>query len=191
MIAADADRVPAGQLLGAELEDVRHQAHGGARREDVRAAGDVLLEYVVLYCSADLSPGYSSFLGRGYVECQQDRRGGVDGHRRADGGKGQAVEEDFHVGERTDRHAHSSDLPLRLRRVGVVSHLRRQIERHRQPRLALLEEVAETAVRFLGRGEAGVLAHRPESAAVHGRLDAARVWVLTRPAKVTILVQTG
>ena len=37
----------------------------------------------------------------------------------------------------------------------------------------MLEEVAEARVGLLGRREAGVLAHRPQAAAIHRRLDAA------------------
>ena len=90
-----------------------------------------------------------------------------------------------------DRDADAAHLPLRLGRVGVVAHLGRQVERDRQPGLALLEQVAEARVRLLGGREAGVLAHRPEAAAVHGRLDATRERRLARPAKVAILVEVG
>src|SRR6266571_3060055 len=37
--------------------------------------------------------------------------------------------------------------------------------------------------------EAGVLAHRPEPAAVHGRLDAARVRVLAREPQLLLVVR--
>jgi hypothetical protein len=78
-----------------------------------------------------------------------------------------------------------------LRRVGVVAHLGRQVEGDRQAGLALLEEVAEAPVRLLGRREPGVLAHRPQAAAIHGRLDAARERVLPRAAEIALLVQFG
>ena len=81
--------------------------------------------------------------------------------------------------------------PSASRRVRVVAHLGRQVEGDRQPGLALLEEVAEAPVRLLGRREAGVLAHRPEAAAVHRRLDAAGERVLAGPAEVAVLVEAG
>src|SRR4030095_5384732 len=56
----------------------------------------------------------------------------------------------------------------------VVTELRREVERHREPGLASLEQVAEARVRLLGRGEARVLTERPRAAAVH---------VLVRPAR--------
>ena len=47
-----------------------------------------------------------------------------------------------------------ADLALGARVVGVEPELRRQVERDREPRLALLEQVAVARVRLLGRGEA-------------------------------------
>ena len=58
--------------------------------------------------------------------------------------------------------------------VGVEPELRRQVERDREPRLALREQVAVALVRLLGRREARVLADRPRPAAVHVAVDAAR-----------------
>ena len=51
VIARDADRVPFRQLRGAPLEDVSDQPQRWLRREDVGAAGDVLLEEIVLCCA--------------------------------------------------------------------------------------------------------------------------------------------
>ena len=130
-------------------------------------------------------------LGRGDVEGQQDRRRGVDRHRGADLAERQPVEQDRHVGEARDRDADPADLALRLGCVGVVAHLGRQVEGDRQPGLALLEEVAEALVGLLGGREAGVLAHRPEAAAVHRRLDAPGERVLAGPAEVAVLVEAG
>ena len=53
VVAGDRDGVPLRELAGAELEDVGHEPHRRAWREDVRASGDVLLEDVVLGRPAD------------------------------------------------------------------------------------------------------------------------------------------
>src|SRR4051812_17689518 len=58
--------------------------------------------------------------------------------------------------------------------VGVVAHLRRQIERGREPRLARLEQVVKPLVGLFGGPESRVLPHGPEAAAVHRRLHPAR-----------------
>ena len=191
VIARDRDRVPLRELGGAELEDIGDEAHRRPRREDVGAPRDVLLEDVVLGRAADGGPRHALGLGRCHVEGQQDRRRGVDRHRRADLAERQAVEQDRHVGQAGDRHPDTADLALRLRRVGVVAHLGRQVEGDRQPGLPLREQVAETLVGLLGRREARVLAHRPEAAAVHRRLDASGEGVLPRAPEVAILVEVG
>ena len=59
--------------------------------------------------------------------------------------------------------------------VGVVAHQARHVEGGREPRLAVLEQVAEALVRLLGGAEARELPHRPQLPAVHRRVDAARV----------------
>ena len=130
-------------------------------------------------------------VGHGDVEGQQDGRRGVDGHRRGHLAERQPVEQRLHVLEAGDRHPCPADLAERLRGVRVVAHLRGQVEGHRETRLTLLEEVAEALVGVRGGAEAGVLAHRPEAAAVHRRLDAARERELAGPAEVAILIQAG
>ncbi len=70
--------------------------------------------------------------------------------------------------------------PTRARVVGVVAELRRQVERDRQPRLTVVEQVAVARIRLLGRGEAGVLPDRPRAAAVHVGVRPARVRIGAR-----------
>ena len=122
-----------------------------------------------------------SLLGRhalllrgGDVEAPQDDRRPVDRHRRRDLVERDAVEQHLHVGQARDGHAALAHLAQRPRMVGVVAHQRREVERHRQPGLAVLEQELEARVGLLGAAEAGELAHRPQLAAVAGGMDAAR-----------------
>ena len=62
--------------------------------------------------------------------------------------------------------------------VGVKTQLGRQVKRHRQARRALGEQVPVALVGLLGRGVAGVLAHRPQLLAVHLAVHAAGERVL-------------
>ncbi len=133
--------------------------------------------------------GYALLLGRGDVQRQQDRGRGVDRHGCTDSAEGQAVEENLHVRQRADRDADSPDLALGLRSVGVVAHLCRQVERDRKARLALLEQVPKAPVGVFGGREPGVLAHRPEPAAIHRGLDASSERKLARPAEIRVFVQ--
>ena len=72
--------------------------------------------------------------------------------------------------------------PRRARVVGVVPHQARHVERRRQAGLPVVEQVVEALVRLLGGAEAGELAHRPQAAAVHARVHAARERELARQA---------
>ena len=191
VVPGDGDRVPSGQLGGAELEDVGDQPHRRARRKDVGPPGDVLLEDVVLCGAADLHPRYPLGLRCRDVHGQQHGGRGIDGHAGADLAQRQAIQEDGHVGQAADRHAYPADLTLGGRCIGVVAHLGRQVERDGQAGLALGQEVAEPAVRLLSRREPGVLAHRPEPAPVHRGLDAAGERELAGAPKVAILPEVA
>ena len=135
------------------------------------------------------SAGHALLLPDSDVEREQDRRRRVDRHRGRDVAERDPAEERLHVLERVDRHPLAADLALRPRVVGVVAHQRRHVERGREPRLAVVEQVPEPLVRLDGGAEACELAHRPELAAVHRRIDAAReredAWV----AEVAVVVE--
>src|SRR5207245_523119 len=75
--------------------------------------------------------------------------------------------------------------------VGVVAHLRRQIERARQARLAVLEEIVEAPIGVLGAAEAGVLAHGPEARSVHLLVDAPGVRRMSRSPEARARLEGG
>ncbi len=186
VVAGDRDRVPARHVLVAVLEQVGRQAHRRLRRIDVVAARDVLLEHVVLRRAAQLLAGHALLLADELVQQQQARGGSVDRHRRRHLLERDAVECGAHVVDRVDRDARAADLAQAARVVGVEAQLRWQVERHRQPRRALGEQVAVALVGLLGRGVARVLAHRPRLLAVHLAMHAARVRELARLAEVQL-----
>ena len=80
VVAADADRVPLGHVLRAELDRVGHQAHRRRRREDELFLRDVLLEDVVLDRAAELIHRHALLLGGGDVHRPDDGRWRVDRH---------------------------------------------------------------------------------------------------------------
>ena len=167
-----------GSSSRAVAEDVGDQAQRGRRRVDVGAAGDVLLEHVVLDGPGERRAGDALLLGDDLVGQQQDGRRGVDRHRRRDLVQRDAVEQGPHVVDRVDGHADLADLARCERVVGVVAHLRRQVERDRQAGLAGAEQLVVAGVGLRGRAEPGVLAHGPGPAGVHRRVDAAGVGIL-------------
>ena len=131
---------------------------------------------------------HALLLADGDVEREQDRRRRVDRHRRRDLAQRDPLEQRLHVRERVDRDALAPDLAERARMVGVVAHQRRHVEGGREAGLAVVEQVAEALVRLDRRAEAGELAHRPELAAVHRRIDAARERVDARVAEIAVVV---
>src|SRR5262249_22798184 len=110
-------------------------------------------------------------------------------HRRRDLAERQRVEQHLHVLEAVDGDADLADLAARERMIRVAPHLRRQIERDRQPALPLLQQVAVAPVRLRPGAEARVLPHRPEAAAVHRPLHAARERRLAGPPEIALRVE--
>ena len=188
MVAADADRVELGRVAYAEGEQVRRQPQRRPGRVDVGAARDVLLQHIVLGGAHHLAGRHALLLGDGEVHRHEHRRGRVDRHRGAHLVQRDALEHRLHVLERVDSDADLAHLRRARRVVRVVADLRRQVERDGEAVLALREEELEPLVRFLGGAEAGVLARRPEAAAVHRRMDAAGEGVLARVADVALVV---
>ncbi len=184
VVARDRDRVPARHVLRAVREDVGDDAHRLARRIHVRAAGDVLLEQVVLDRARDLLGGHALLLGDELVHQQQDRRRRVDRHRRGDLIERKTLQERPHVVERVDRHTDLADLALGAGVIGVVAHLRRQVERTRQAGLAGVQQEVEPLVGGRRVAETRVLAHRPVTAPVHRRVDPAGERGLSRQAEL-------
>ncbi len=117
-------------------------------------------------------------LGRHDVEREHHRRRRVDRHRHGHLVQRNPVEQRLHVGQRVDRHALAPDLAQRAWMVGVVAHQRGHVERGREAGLAVIEQVVKAPVGLGGVAEAGELAHRPQTAAVHRSIDTARVRVL-------------
>ncbi len=148
-----------------------------------RVLRHVLFQDVVLDRAAQFARVDALLLGRRDVEAIQDDRGPVDRHGRRDLIERDPVEERLHVGETRDRHAALAYLAFGARMVGVVSHQRREIERDREARLPVLEEELVACVRVAGAAEAGELPHRPQFAAIAGRVDAARERIGARNAE--------
>ena len=67
--------------------------------------------------------------------------------------------------------------------IGVVPHLRRQIERDAQPVHPLRQQIAISRVGLRRGAESRVLPHRPQPAPVHRRMDAAREGELARKSE--------
>ena len=191
MIPRDRDAVELRRLVGTERERVRDDAHRRGRRVDVCVARDVLLQDVVLDRAAKRLARDALLVAHGDVHRQQDGRGRVDRHRRRHLVERDAVEHRRHVLDGVYRDPRLPDLAGGHRVVGVVPHLGGEVKGHRQPGLALVEQVAEPLVRLCGGSHPRVLSHRPELSPVHRRVDAAGVRLLAREPDVAFVLRVG
>src|SRR6266699_6508405 len=113
MVAADADGVPARQVLGAIAEQVGDDAHGVLRWVNVGAARNVLFQDVVLHGTRELAHICSLLFGNGDVEGKQDTSSGIDGHGCADALQRQTCKQCLHILQAGDRDADFANLSLR------------------------------------------------------------------------------
>ena len=75
--------------------------------------------------------------------------------------------------------------------VGIKANLGGKVERDGETRLPLRKQITVARIRFARRAETRILAHRPEAAAVKGRVNATRVGVFTRVARLIFVVPAG
>ena len=109
VVAGDGDGVPLGEMVAAPGENVGDDAHGGTHGIDVRAAGDVFLEDVVLDGAGKFGEAGALFFGDSDVEAEKDGGGSVDGHACGDFFERDIVEKSFHVFEGIDGYADFAD----------------------------------------------------------------------------------
>ncbi len=189
VIAADADRIPSGQVVFRIREDVGHQTHGWLGRIDIGAARDVFLEDIVLHRPLQ-TPGIDTLLfGHRHIQGQQDGCGGIDGHRRTHLVERDAVEQRLHIAQGVDRDPDLAHLPLGHRVIGVVADLGGKVKGDAQPGLPLAEEILVAAVRFLRRPEPCILTHGPEPASIHGGLHTTGKRIFTGKTEVSQIIQ--
>ena len=131
------------------------------------------------------------FLGHRDIHGQKDRRRGVDGHGGADLVEGDPFEEELHIGQGIDGHAHFAHFALRQGMIGIISDLGGQIEGDRKPGLPLFQKEFIPPVGLFRRGKPGILAHGPDPPPVHGRLDAARKRVFPGKTLVFEIIRRG
>src|SRR6185295_8536548 len=91
--------------------------------------------------------------------------------------------------QRGNRDPAFPDFSLRPWMVGVVAHQCREVERHRQTGLAMLEQELVALVGIGRAAEARELPHRPELAAIHRRMNAAGERILARAPELTVGVE--
>ncbi len=188
VVAGDGDGVPVGNVFVGPGEQVGDDAHGLVRGIDISAARDVLLQNVVLDRTGEFANVGALAPGDRDIKCQQDGRGRIDGHRGGNFGEVDAGEQALHVLDGVDGDADFADFAGGQWVIGVQADLGRKVEGDGESGSAVGEQVFVALVGFLGVAHAGVLAHGPEAAAIHGRLHAPGEGILAGIAHFPILI---
>ena len=184
VVAGDRNRVPLGHVLVGPGKHVGDDAHGLLRRINISPARDVLLQHVVLHGAGKLADVAALPPRHGDVQRQQNRCRRIDGHRCGNLGQFDAIEQALHVFDGIDGDADLADFAHGQRMIGVEADLRGQIKGNRESGRSIRQQIFVALVRFLGVAHAGVLAHGPEAAAVHGGLHAAREGIFARDSRL-------
>ena len=75
--------------------------------------------------------------------------------------------------------------------ITVVTHLRWQVERTTETRLASLEQKLESLIGVGCAAEARVLAHGPQAVSVHRWVNATCVWRLAGCTQLALAIEAG
>src|SRR3989338_2522213 len=184
MIARDGNRVEIRHMPEGVFHRVRHQTQGRRYGVNVSPAGDEFLEYVVLQGAAQSLGPNGAPLGYGDVKGQQNDRRGVDGQRGRNFIERNILEEPLHILDGPDVNPDSPHLALGPGVGGVQAHLSGQVKSGGKARLPLGKKPTEALVGLPGGAEAGVLAHGPKPAQVHGFLYVAGTRILAGMAQI-------
>ena len=186
VLADDRERVPARQVLVAPRDVVdEHAACARKRQPEEHVVRDEVRQVVALVRRpADRAPVDAPALrGREHEREQRERRRVV--HRARGGREVDAVEAGRHVVGAVDDDAAGAE-ELRVDLVHVVAAEHRVAGNERDRGGALVEDVAQALVVGGRRAEPDQLPLRPRAAAVHRRVDAARVRRLAREPDVGV-----
>ena len=168
VISADADAVVTRHPPARVFENVGDDPNARLGRVDVRVANHELLEDIVLNRARQLLRLHALFFGRDNIEGHDRQHGPVHGHRNAHPIQRDTLEQRTHVVDAVDGHARHANVARHSLVIRVVAAMRGQIKGNAQALLPRRKIAAVESVGVLGRGEAGVLPHRPRSLDIHG-----------------------
>jgi hypothetical protein len=166
VVAADVDRIPLGDLVHRERDRVGDEPHRGAGREGVGAAGQELLDDVVLRRARQRGALDAVLLCDRHVEGEQPGGGRVDRHGSVHLAQRDLVEQRVHVALVHDRDADLAHLAAGQLSVGVVPRLRGEVEGDREAGLPLGQVPPVELVGSRRVGVPRVGAHHPGAVAL-------------------------
>ena len=174
VVAGNGNGIEFRHIFRRVFENIADDAHGHGRRINVRIADHEFLQNIILN-----RPGQN-----GFIDALLDPGGNEEGQNREDGavhrhGNGHLiernpVEENVHVEHGADGNARFPDVADDARIVRIVTAVRRKVKRDGKPFLPGGKVSFIKSIRFLGRGETGVLTDRPGAEDVHRGIRSAQ-----------------
>ncbi len=161
VITTNADRVGSGEFLHRIFDRITDETYSGFHGKDPCPPSDHLFENIVLRGSAHSIFFKSVFFGGCLEHGQHDACYSVDGEAGANSVEWNALEGDFEVSERINRHTDPSHLTLRQRVIGIEAHLCGKIEGDIETGLAMGDHQFETLVGLFRHSETRILPGGP------------------------------
>ncbi|MEZ6162893.1 MAG: hypothetical protein R3B67_00460 [Phycisphaerales bacterium] len=195
VVAGDGDGVPAGDMLGLELDGVDDELGGGLGRVDELVLGVELFEDVVLERAPRVSQEMLQIcLAMARYMAQMTHAGALMVWETVTESMGDVGVEAVHVLDGVDGDAALSDFAEGEDIVGVAAHEGGEVEGGGEAGVGggfgfgLVEDVLEACVGVVGGAEAGELAHGPEAGAVALWEEASGVGELAGVGDVAVVV---
>ena len=175
VITRDRDRVELRHLLRSILKYIRNNFHRECRRIDISITHHELFQDIVLNSSRHFFK-LSALLQSGVDIERHDRQyGTVHSHRHRHLIQWNTIEKHLHVLKRTDRNTSLTHIAHYTRMIGVVTTMRRKVERYRKTFLTRSQVTAIECVRLFSGRESGILTDSPRTEGIHHRIRTAQV----------------
>ncbi len=176
MVAGNGNAVELGHVFRRVLEDIADDAHGHFRRIDIGVAHHKFLQDIVLNRAGQDFLIHALF-DTGLDEEGENRQyGAVHGHGYGHLVKGNPREQDVHIEHGADRHTGLTYVTDYAGIIRIIAAMRRQVKGDGKPLLPGSQIAAVERIGFLRRGEPRILAYRPRTEHIHGRIWPTQAW---------------
>ncbi|MBA7479629.1 hypothetical protein ES707_15064 [subsurface metagenome] len=122
MVAADANRIPPGNMLGTKLNGIANKPHRWFREAHESFLGNKLLQHIILNCPAYFIPAYPLFFGRYQIHSPERRGRWVYCHGSGYFTQRYIFSQDFKISQGINSHPALAHFSLSLWRIAIIAH---------------------------------------------------------------------
>ena len=175
VVTRNRDRVELRHVFRRIFKNIGDDSHRKLGRIDIGIPHHELFQDIVLDRSAELIERTALLESGHNIEGHDRQHRTVHRHRHRHLVQRNAIEQHLHVLDRADRNAGLSDITHDPRMIGIVSPVRRQVERYGKSLLSGGQITTVKGVGLLGRRESGILTDRPRTHHVHRTVRSAKI----------------